>query len=211
MARVAVFSDIHGNYAGLVEMLGHATQQGCEKFVCLGDVADGWQDGGLCVDELRRRGIPTVRGNHDELPSEGVSPEQAVWLRSRPLEIRIGEIVYTHISPDGNERKLSSSGRVWNALDNRRDFQVAFVGHLHFPILFAQDPRDPMQIRTPAWKYHQPYVFNEQWRYVICVGAVGYPRDGLRKIRYAIYDDEANAMEFVRLDGTLLPYGVWTS
>ena len=38
------------------------------------------------------------------------------------------------------------------------------------------------------------------------VGAVGYPRDGLRKIRYGIYDQRADTIEIRALDGPLLDF-----
>jgi len=44
-------------------------------------------------------------------------------------------------------------------------------------------------------------------RYVICVGSVGYGRDRIQKLRYAIYNQTENSVEFRAIDGELLSLG----
>ncbi len=52
------------------------------------------------------------------------------------------------------------------------------------------------------------YDLNPRDRYIICFGAIGYPRGGGKFIRYGIFDSDENRVEFIKLKGTLLPYGL---
>lgn len=53
-------------------------------------------------------------------------------------------------------------------------------------------------------EFNRLYALDPDDRYVIGMGAVGYPRDGLRKIRYGIYDQHVQTIEVRALDGPLL-------
>ena len=66
-SRTAIISDIHGNHAGLVAALADIDRQGCDQIVCLGDLVDGGPDNEAVIETLQQRGIPCVRGNHDEI------------------------------------------------------------------------------------------------------------------------------------------------
>ena len=39
--------------------------------------------------------------------------------------------------------------------------------------------------------HDRPFPLDPADRYLVCVGAVGYPRDGIRKPRYCIYDTDS--------------------
>ena len=41
--------------------------------------------------------------------------------------------------------------------------------------------------------------------YIVSVGSIGYGRDRVGRIRYAIYDCEANTVELRAVDGPVLP------
>ncbi len=64
--RIALISDIHGNFVALQTVLADIEHEHIDQIVCLGDVtADGPQP----VETIRRiqdLGCPVVRGNTDE-------------------------------------------------------------------------------------------------------------------------------------------------
>ncbi len=101
--RLGVFSDIHGDFAGMQQALSIFDQVTVDAIICAGDVADRGPDADLAVAELGRRKIPYVQGNHDitiskfknrhrnpkrveELKQKGyiVKPETTAFLKSLP-------------------------------------------------------------------------------------------------------------------------------
>lgn len=209
VTRLAIFSDIHGNAAGLRATLEHARAHGCTQFVCLGDVADGGEEGEECVRILRENQIPTVRGNHDEdsvcVP---VSEESSRWLAALPLELRRGEALFTHIEPGGQERAINTVFRAASVFEDFNSFRLLFVGHLHYPAVFAEKTRSSIEAALPQWRYNRPFDLGDRTRHIICPGSIGYPRDGLRKLRYAILDEASSQLTLLCLDGPLLDLGV---
>ena len=83
--RVAVISDIHGNGPALEAVLADIDRRGVDAIYCLGDVCLQGPHPAECVDRLRERGIPTVRGNTDRYLARGgrvpnLSPAQSEAL-----------------------------------------------------------------------------------------------------------------------------------
>jgi hypothetical protein len=64
--RVAVLSDTHGNLPALEAVLEAIEQDSPDLVVMAGDAAFGGPWPAECIDFLRQRGIPAVRGNTDE-------------------------------------------------------------------------------------------------------------------------------------------------
>ena len=64
--RYAVIADIHANLDAFQVVLDDIEQQKCTHIVCLGDVVGYGADPKACLDIVRARNFPTVKGNHDE-------------------------------------------------------------------------------------------------------------------------------------------------
>jgi putative phosphoesterase len=64
--RIALFSDIHANLPALDACLKSIEQQKPDAIYCLGDLVgyNIWPN--EVIDEIRRRGIPTIAGNYDQ-------------------------------------------------------------------------------------------------------------------------------------------------
>ena len=56
-----------------------------------------------------------------------------------------------------------------------------------------------------AFEYNRPVALDPDERYIACVGSVGYGRDLVGKLRYAIHDRDASTLELRSVDGPLLP------
>jgi serine/threonine protein phosphatase 1 len=67
MARTFVIGDIHGAYRALRQCLERASfDREKDTLICLGDVADGWPETQLCIDDLLKiHNLIYVLGNHD--------------------------------------------------------------------------------------------------------------------------------------------------
>ena len=204
--RTALISDIHGHYGGLLAVLEDARAAGCGRVLFLGDLVDGGDGDEEVVRYVRDHGIPTVRGNHDETNGLTLAGDVRVFLDGLPEEIREGDALYTHISPRRKKAKILDEFEAWNVF-GETDARRVFVGHAHIPLLFGEWSEHACQATEYALASNAPLALNAGDRYIVCVGAVGYSRDGIPKPRYAIYDAEAGTVESRAVDAPLLPLG----
>lgn len=63
--KIALISDIHGNYPALLAVFDRIRQQNCDLVVSLGDVAGYYCMINECIDLCRKNGVVNVLGNHD--------------------------------------------------------------------------------------------------------------------------------------------------
>jgi putative phosphoesterase len=63
--RIALISDIHGNYLALEHVLADARRAGADRIACLGDVATLGPRPRDVLRALRELGCPCILGNHD--------------------------------------------------------------------------------------------------------------------------------------------------
>lgn len=63
--KIAVISDIHGNYQALKAVLREINTLGCDHIICLGDVATIGPQPREVLDTLRALDARFVKGNHD--------------------------------------------------------------------------------------------------------------------------------------------------
>ena len=197
--RTALISDIHGHYAGLLAVLDDAQAAGCGRVLCLGDLVDGGPGDEEVVRYVRDHGIPTVRGNHDETNSLTLAGDVQAYLDALPEEIREGDALYTHISPRRKKAKILDVYEAWNVF-GETDARRIFVGHAHIPLLFGEWSDHSCQATEYPLASNAPLALDPSDRYIICVGAVGYSRDGIAKPRYAIYDAGAGTIESRAVD-----------
>lgn len=66
MSRIALISDIHANLPALEAVMKDIEQLQCDAVYCLGDIVGYNANPAECLEFVRGRQIPTVRGNHDE-------------------------------------------------------------------------------------------------------------------------------------------------
>lgn len=204
--RTAIFSDIHGHSAGLRATLADADAAGCTRLLCLGDLVDGGEGNEAVARYLRDHQILTVRGNHDETNALELAEDVRAFLDALPQSLREDDILYTHISPREKQAKISDEYEAWNVFDETTA-RLVFFGHVHVPLIFGERCVHKCQATAYPVVPNTPFPLDPTDRYLICVGAVGYPRDGLRKPRYAIHDAAAGTIEIRTVPCHTLPLG----
>ena len=60
--RIAIISDIHGNYEALKNVLAYIDNLKISEIFCLGDVVGYYSQVNECCDELRNRNVKCVMG-----------------------------------------------------------------------------------------------------------------------------------------------------
>ncbi len=177
-----------------------------EQIICLGDLVEGGEENEAVVALMRRHPIEVIRGNHDDIHDCPLSPDAARWLTDRPDTLIADELLFTHITPRRKQHAIRDRTEAWNVFDET-EYRRCFIGHLHYPVLYGEASEDICEAR--AYPVDSGIVpLDPLDRYIICFGAIGYPRAGGRFIRYGIFDDQEETVEFIKLAGPVLPYGI---
>lgn len=112
---IALISDIHGNYTALREVLARIDGLGINEIYCLGDTAGYYSEINECCDEMRKRKVKSVMGNHDwymaaksfcprsksandclQYQKQVITEENLAWLRSLPVYMNVGDLCMVH-------------------------------------------------------------------------------------------------------------------
>lgn len=212
--KIALFGDIHANLEALETVLADAKAQGCNSFVCLGDVVGYNANPSECLEIIREMGCPVVKGNHDEdaggdhslemmnpiaaealeWTREHLNAEQREFLARMRMVRQVEDFTIVHSTLD--------QPNVWNYVTNKFDAmsnfsyqftQVCFHGHTHVPRVFI---RSSKVMDAPA----DSIAIEDGMKYFINAGSVGQPRDGDWRASYCIYDMDAKMVYFRRLE-----------
>ena len=212
--RIAFFSDIHANLPALEAFFNDVEQRKVDALYCLGDLVgyNTWPD--EVIAEIRKRGIPTIAGNHDlkvkklrqdenmevDYAYHVGSPQAREYLRTLPQFIRLQftiaeepvSIMLVHGSPRSiNEYLLKDLPEQYLKellLENSTD--ILFCGHTHKP-------------------YHRLISISGKFKHVVNIGSVGKPKDGDPRGCYVILtlnenstlvDTHSIGIDFIRFE-----------
>ena len=163
--RIALFSDIHANLPAFESFLADLDSRKVDAVYCLGDMIgyNVWPN--EIIAGIRKRGIATLAGNHDQKTKgyayELVSAENRAYLNTLPAHIKVEfanlNIVLAHGSTRNiNEYVLEDTDENYVLeMMAEASADVLCVGHSHLP-------------------YHR--IIGD--KHVINIGSVGKPKDG---------------------------------
>ena len=63
--KIAVFTDIHGNYEALKSIVGDIKKDNFDEVICLGDLTGIGPSPKECLDLVRKENIKLLLGNHE--------------------------------------------------------------------------------------------------------------------------------------------------
>lgn len=209
METVAVISDIHGNRWALEAVLADIEREGIASILNLGDVFYGPLDPAGTADILLEKDIPTVRGNEDRIllePEETLSRTEAFtrhclsdehlgWLASLPLQLRVGDILMFHGSPNADtdyflwqvteQGAIPQTPRPVNDWAGEPSASLILCGHDHVPRHLILD--DGTEIVNPGSVGLPAYWDDVPFPHVM--------KTGTPHARYAIIHDTGNGRE----------------
>lgn len=112
---IAIISDVHGNYCALRQVLARIDAMRIEQVYCLGDVVGYYSQVNECCEELRRRNVPCLMGNHDwylvgggfcprsnsvndclQYQRKVITADNLRWLATFPVFRTVGELSLVH-------------------------------------------------------------------------------------------------------------------
>ncbi len=139
--KLGIISDIHGDLAALNTALDRLDNyHHADRIVCAGDLVGRGPHPDEVVTLIRERGIPTVRGNHDEW-FYNTTDDNAAYLKSLPLdwqgEFEGRSVFMCHGKPGNNIWGLYRdhlSNTLLNMMLDSLDVDVMITGHTHVPM-----------------------------------------------------------------------------
>jgi predicted phosphodiesterase len=167
--KLGLVADIHGNSFALRQVLGELRESGCDRIVCLGDIAVLGPDPAGSIALVREHCSETVLGNvdrwlvnrlddeelhqtrSDELRQlagwslDHLRPDDLAWLDSLPasqsLELREQSLLVYHGSPRSNDEIISPTTPPGALSEMFPDPMpdIAVGGHTHIPMLRRVD------------------------------------------------------------------------
>lgn len=207
--KLAFISDIHANLPALESTLEGLDSQQPDAIYCLGDLVNQNVWNNEVVELIRQRGIPTVRGNHDQGIGNGkryfrfsytfpearqwgieaiaftlatIKPENQTFLAGLPVSLRLS-IRHQGESPFTlllvHGSPQSIDETIFRHLPPDRYRQ--YLHAAASDVLICGQAHAPYHYRF-AEENKQPVAF----RHVLCPGSVGKPGDGDWRASYLI-------------------------
>lgn len=213
--KYAILSDVHAFPPALEKTLEDAVRCEAEKILCLGDVVGYGPDAERTIEIVRERVDVTLMGNHDAAVSAVITgagfsltalrgvrrhrDETSVgarqWLAALPYTYEEDGFACAHgeFSKPEAFRYVMDPEDALPSWDVRKE-PLLFVGHTHKARVMALDGDGAIH----DLPIDGAIVLRPDWRYLVNVGSVGYPRNDQDSM-YCLYDADRRIIEFRRL------------
>ena len=222
--RLAILSDIHGNYEAFKQVLIDLDKANVDSEICLGDCIGYGPEPEETIREVMQRKIPSILGNHE---MAAVDASQLSWfnpLARRSLEKTIrmlsstsldfisrlpfyriaSQARFVHGFPPESaqtylfQKKAPELRKAFETMEER----ICFLGHTHTLELIRYDGRQVDRMTLNEGENR----LDDKSRYIVNVGSVGQPRDGTNHAKYVIWDKDRHL-----IDVRFIPYDIATT
>jgi diadenosine tetraphosphatase ApaH/serine/threonine PP2A family protein phosphatase len=214
--RVAVISDVHGNWHALEAVLDDVEREQPDELWCLGDLVGYGPRPNPCCAAVERRAAFCLAGNHDlgvlgEIDLEEFAGDAVVaarWTRGvlaegsraflqslRPLGRRDGVELF-HASPRDPVWEYVLSADVARVAFELTESPLVLVGHSHVPLSILYSP----QIMDGGLAEEGLETDLRHGRQLLNPGSVGQPRDGDPRAAWLLIDFGAARAEHRRVE-----------
>jgi putative phosphoesterase len=203
--KVALISDVHGNYPVLELCLARIRRMGVEQVFFLGD-AVGYLPGEVEVLRLlEKNGIACQQGNHEAMLLQPTpqSREQESVYRLQEARKRLAEAA-GRLSQWPRQREIEVAGRRFLLVHGSPASPLD--GYVYPDCDMARLPVPPCD-GVFMGHTHRPFVAARPGLLLVNVGSVGLPRDQGNLASFAVYDsaDETCRIFRVAIDLERLP------
>jgi predicted phosphodiesterase len=217
--KYLVFSDIHGNAQALDKVIEEIAVIRPDFVVSLGDVVGYGANPSDCIDLVDMHCDIRICGNHDfvaaglaesenfnitarisiEWTKNSLSARQKELLSKYDTVRRHGECLFAHSSPvfPLDWEYVYTIGQA-KSIFRETDAPFILIGHTHIPGIISYDPVSGFNVESSSKIETEP-----SRRYLINVGSIGQPRDGLSAASFALIDTQRGRISLRRI-----PYNV---
>ena len=213
--RYGIFSDVHSNLQALEAVIAAYKNESIDKYLCIGDTVGYGANPRECIERVSQVAALLVAGNHDwgcvDLFSVSnfnpLAAEAILWTK-RQLDVNCRYFLQSlRLVCQDNGFTL-----VHGTLDEPQEFNylldtdtadasfrllntnICFVGHTHIAGIFKKDRHGKI-----AYLRLSNLTIEEGNSYIVNVGSVGQPRDGISDAAFCVYDTAAKTIEIKRV------------
>jgi putative phosphoesterase len=202
--KILLISDIHGNYEALQTVL----KVPHDMVICLGDLVDYGPDPDRCIDIMREKEIPTIRGNHDNAVAFKV--DCRCGYRYKHLSIATREYTWEILDRSEIEYLQKLPPFIKTEIDGKKLYLTHASPRSMFEYIKPETPDEEIQAMVNEATEpveaeflvvgHSHIPMNRKLGNfsIINPGSVGQPRDGDNRASCAVFDIESGKMEVVR-------------
>jgi putative phosphoesterase len=213
--RYAIISDIHSNLEALQAVFEYCRYLDIDTILCLGDIVGYGANPRECLAILQKVGAIMVAGNHDwavsgklnasYFPNDGkeaifwtrnqFSFEEISFLNSLNLIYQNHELIITHSSLHQPEvfTYLDGIEKVKHSFAVMKQ-PICFIGHTHIPKVYVCRDKEILEVQPLDLE------LNPDYQYIVNVGSVGQPRDGVPMTSFCLYDTTTHMIELKRVE-----------
>ncbi|MCA8833117.1 metallophosphoesterase family protein [Hymenobacter pini] len=210
---IAFFSDVHGNLPALEAVLADMEQRRPDMIFCLGDLVGYAPWPNEVVNEVRRRGIPTLAGNYDQGIGLASSNCGCAYKTDTEKDLGAQSIAYTNHAVGEDERRYLRLLPKHMRLDFQEEPCTLSLLMVHgsprkineylfedrpetsFLRVLAEANADILLFGHTHKPYHRTFAYEREgetrYRHALNIGSVGKPKDGDPRAAYQLlYLDE---------------------
>lgn len=219
MAKLGIFSDVHGNYEAFTTILACLDNEKCDDLICLGDVVGYCANPAECMQIMYERNIKCVLGNHDEYMTtfleddlkhlredvrksvawtqKQLTFDDLDWFLKLPMERVEYGINFIHSSYAPHRWSYCLDERTYALNFRFQTAQLAFCGHSHTPTIAVELPNSALPYVDDI---HSPFTIPDYSKVMVNVGSVGQPRDNDPRACCVTYDTETRVLNLIRAE-----------
>jgi predicted phosphodiesterase len=217
--KFGIISDIHSNLESFIAVLNYFEKNSVDKIVIVGDVIGYGPDPVECINLANESGEIILKGNHEEgILKNDFSRFKKYAMISLEWTIKeIGEkideikkwkekweyddIVFFHASYSDffykYILKLKDAEEEFKLLDKK----ICFIGHTHIPGGFKKNLKTgKIEKILTDFSGKLNLKIEDDFKYIINAGSVGFPRDGFPFSCVSIYDTEKKEFKLERIE-----------
>lgn len=189
---IAIISDIHGNFPALKAVLHDIDLRECSQILCLGDIAGYYCLINECIEELKKRNVINIMGNHDYYLVNNIKCPRSISANIC-LDYQRKIITQENLNWLSQSVKIFESDVISARHGGWNDCLDEYIKTFDFELVKDSNKKvflsGHTHIQTLQCKYDIKYSNP---------GSVGQPRDGNNKAAYAILNN--NTINLIRLD-----------
>jgi len=211
---IAFFSDVHGNLPALEAVLADIEQRRPDMIFCLGDLVGYAPWPNEVVNEVRRRGIPTLAGNYDQGIGLASSNCGCAYKTDTEKDLGAQSIAYTNqVIGDAERRYLRllpkhmrldfedepctlSLLMVHGSPRKINEYLFEDRPEASFLRVLAEARADILLFGHTHKPYHRTFAYEQdgetRYRHALNIGSVGKPKDGDPRAAYQLLHLDEN-------------------
>jgi len=220
--RIGIISDIHSNLEAFETALIFFEKNKIDKLIICGDVIGYGPDPEKCIYMADKYGDVVLKGNHEEGIIKNSFSNFKNYARIS-LEWTINEIkkdiekikkweekkeeedlIFVHASISDLFYKYVVKLKDAEEEFEKSEFKICFLGHTHIPGGFKKNiETGKVEKILTDFSGRIDLKIEENFKYIINVGSVGFPRDGFPFVCACIYDTSEKYFKLDRIEYNL--------